>query len=178
MANDAQLVQSTLSGSHDAFDCLMQRYQRLVYKVAYNFGHEKEMALDVVQSVFLKVYQKLASLKNQDQFKAWLMRITYNECVTWGRATLPFQPLEDREDEFPADTRDQEDDMLKLETNSVLAGMLSQLHAKHRLAVVLKYFEGLQIKEIAEVLQCSESVVKNMIYRGVKKMSRMAQATS
>ena len=56
------------------------------------------------------------------------------------------------------------------EKNSNLINILNRLNARHRLAVVLRYFEGMHIKEIAATMKCTEGLVKNMLFRSLKKM--------
>lgn len=104
MQSDSELINKTLSNDLFAFDQLMKRYERLVYKVCYGFGKSKENALDITQNVFLKVYQKLSSFKGNSTFKSWLIKISYNEGVNWVRKNQKFRkndPMEN-ESEYPS----------------------------------------------------------------------------
>ena len=83
--SDDALVKEVLAGNVDSFDQLMLRYQKLVCKVAMNYVRDKQNALGVTQNVFLKVYNKLDSVKSEGMFKPWLLRITYNESINWLR---------------------------------------------------------------------------------------------
>ena len=167
---DALLIENILDGKLEAFDELMVRYERLVYKIAYNFTKDREHALDITQAVFLKAYEKLAGVKDRNHFKAWVIRVTYNECVSWQRS----QRNHDWLDEEATGLRkpNQELDITNRESREQLGGLLNRLNPKYRLAVVLKYFEGLPIREIAGVLECSEGSVKNMLYRSMRQMAR------
>ena len=169
---DLQLVQNTLDGRLNAFDELMQRYQKLVYSVAFGFGKTKENAMDISQNVFLKVYEKLHTFKGDAEFKSWLMRVTYNEGVNWVRKNKKSnleEPLEKIEPYIKFDLTD-EDEFIAKEHKLELIKCLFNLNTRYRLAVVLRYFENKSIKEIAAVLDCSEGVVKNMLFRSIQKL--------
>lgn len=171
---DGDLVRQTLKGSLEAFDQLMLRYQQLIYKIALGFARERDQAMDLTQTVFLKAFERLGSLSDQAQFKAWLIRITYNECIGWQRSQRFHEPLSEVSHAVGLDP-DQDTWLLEGESRGRLAQMLALLNPKHRLALVLKYLEGLPIREIATILQCSEGVVKNMLYRGIQRMARLSK---
>jgi len=173
MGSDQELVESTLSGDLEAFDELMKRYERLVYKVAYGFVGDAESAFDVSQTVFLKAYKALAGFRKEANVKTWLMRITYNESINWvrrpGSRSQTYQSLEDSSAELTADAA-QEIDLERRETRRMISKAMEKLNERYRLAVVLRYFQGLGIAEISEVLGCSEGVTKNILFRSVKTM--------
>jgi RNA polymerase sigma factor (sigma-70 family) len=83
--SDAILVRETLGGSTSAFDELMFRYQRLVFKIAYSFGGSRENALDIMQTAFLKSWDKLHIFRAESSFKTWILRIAYNEGINWSQ---------------------------------------------------------------------------------------------
>jgi RNA polymerase sigma-70 factor, ECF subfamily len=174
--SDEELVTASLEGGDDAFDELMKRYERLVYKVAYSFGGSREDALDITQSVFLKAFRSLSSFRSEANLKTWLMRITYNEGINWvrksGRTTARHAPL----DENIASNSDQERDLVAREKEKLLEKGLETLNERYRLAIVLRYQQGLPIGEIAAVLQCSEGVTKNMLFRGIRTLRQALSA--
>ena len=172
MQNDLDLIDEILSGDLSAYDQLIQRYEKLVYKISFGFGKNKENALDISQNVFIKSYQKLASFKGRSSFKSWLVRICYNEGVNWVRSNQRFNKQENIDDhiEMPSIALSNEDEFLAKENKSELIHCLYDLNTRYRLAVVLRYFEDMPIKEIAKTLDCSEGVVKNMLFRSLRKL--------
>lgn len=169
---DYELVDQIKSGDRSAFDMLMQKYQSLVYSVAYSFGKTKENAMDISQNVFLKVYQNMDRFRGESQFRTWLMRITHNEGLNWQQKNQRHQHNEELELlELPVShSPSQEDEIFALENKTMLLRCLYHLNTKYRLAVVLRYFEEMPIREIAQILKCSEGVVKNMLFRSLKKL--------
>ncbi|HSR51850.1 MAG TPA: RNA polymerase sigma factor [Acidobacteriota bacterium] len=168
---DDQLVAQILRGSDLAFERLMRRYERLVFTVAYGYVGCPEQAMDVVQNVFLKAHRKLKSYAAGGRFKAWLMRIAANESLNWIRSQKRHRhDAQVREDISPAPQPGQERLIMQRQRRELLLSCLNRLNPRQRSAVVLRYFEDLPIREIAALLECSEGVAKNILFRSLKKM--------
>lgn len=176
---DAELIEAALAGREEAFDSLMQRYQRFVYKLTYGFARSPENALDLSQAVFLKVYRKLALYRADSSFRTWLAKVVYNEGLNWKRANR--RHLEGHE-ELGETMRSAEPgpdaELLRAERmRLVLAGM-GRLNRRYRAAVELRYFHGMAVAEIADVLGCSEGVAKNALFRGVRSLKSQLTGAS
>lgn len=172
MRSDDDLVRQAQQGRLEAFDRLMVRYQRLVCKIAMGYVGEKEQALDVTQNVFLKVYRNLEAVRNDGMFKPWLLRIAYNESVNWlrksRRTSAREEPLAAEPAAGPAGA--QEARVLHRERQRLVLDSLTALNPKYRMAVELRYAEGLRIREIADTMGCSEGMVKSLLFRGVRRI--------
>ena len=171
---DLELIRDVLGGDHDAFESLMKRYEHLVFKVAYSFARDREEALDLTQTVFLKAFRGLESFRTEADFKTWLLRITYNEGVNWVRKAGREGTREDFE---IASTRLahaplQEERLVEKEEAGRLRRGLDSLNERYRTAIILRYHHGMPIREIAGVLQCSETMTKNILFRGVRNLRR------
>jgi RNA polymerase sigma-70 factor (ECF subfamily) len=169
--SDETLIEEIRGGSRIAFDQLMQRYQQLVFRTAYSYCRQPEDALDISQDVFIKVYRKLGSYAGRGAFRSWLLRIAHNESVNWVRK---HRRQRDIEELTPANTpgyaATQERDLLKRERGELLLGELGELNPRQRAAMTLRYFEEMSIREIAEVLECSQGVVKSILFRGLERL--------
>lgn len=172
--SDSELIAEVKMGNLQAFDSLMQRYQKFVYSIAFGFGKSKDNALDITQNVFLKLYQNLHSFREQSLFKTWLTRICYNESINWSKRNKRHMDRESLEmvSNFSSNNRLQEDELLAKENKVLLLQSLFGLNTRYRLAVILRYFEEKSITEIAAVLNCSEGVVKNMLFRSLQKLKK------
>ena len=180
MKTDDALVVDARSGALGAFDQLMLRYQKLVCKVAMNYVRDKQSALDVTQNVFLKAYSNLAAVTAEGMFKPWLLRITYNESINWLRKRKRHEHHDDIDDHelAAAPTGGQEERVfLREEQQQLLAG-LEALNPKYRLAVALRYAEGMRIREIAGVMECSEGMVKSLLFRGVRRIRQQVEKSA
>ena len=176
-STDEHLIAAALDGREEAFDELMQRHQRFVYRLAYGFGRSHENALDLSQIIFLKVYRKLALFGGRASFRTWLAKVAYHEGVNWQKAQR--RHLEGHEELLEvADrkVRGQDETLLAKERGQVVLGALIHLNRRHRTAVELRYFHDMTLREIASVLGCTEAVAKNAVFRGVRTLrSRLGE---
>src|SRR5262244_3047272 len=78
---DAELVDRYLAGDMTAFDELMIRYERQIYRVCYRFVENREDAMDLAQEVFIKAFEHLPSFRRESSLKTWLYRIAMNHCI-------------------------------------------------------------------------------------------------
>jgi RNA polymerase sigma-70 factor, ECF subfamily len=177
---DIDLVTATLGGEINAFDQLMERYQRLVYSLVTSFASNSEEALDLTQDIFLKAYRQLASFDGRGTLKAWLARIALNEGINSAKSARRRQARHEawhlvRTDHQPAP---QDRDLLAVERQSQVAAALSDLAPRHRLAIELRYLQEMSIHEVAAVLECSEGVARNILFRGLRKLRQQLAAAS
>ena len=95
---DAALIKDHLQGVPTAMAQLWLRYDRLVYRIAHSVVCSREVADDIRQEVFLKVYAELPQLREHTKFVSWLRNITYNTCYSWQRcqkSTMTLDSLSD-----------------------------------------------------------------------------------
>src|SRR5215813_2680396 len=78
---DAELVERYLTGDTTAFDEIMVRYERQVYRICYRFVENREDAMDLAQDVFIKAFEHLATFRRESSLKTWLYRIAVNHCI-------------------------------------------------------------------------------------------------
>lgn len=169
--SDPQLVDEIRAGSGVAFDRLMDRYSRLVYHVAYGYTRDRDAALDVSQDTFVQVHERLGSWRGQGPLRNWITRIAANVAMNRrrGEDRRPTAPLE-HEDVFLRDEPDPETTLRDREAHDELHRTLATLQPRQRLAVVLRYYEGMSAREIADVLECSEGTARNTLFRGMQRL--------
>jgi RNA polymerase sigma-70 factor (ECF subfamily) len=178
--SDQELISATLAGDLDSFDELMKRYERLVFKVVYPFGRSREDALDLTQTVFMKAYRHLGSFRSEANVKTWLVRIACNEGVSFARRQRDGHESTELDDvaDVVRSNDDQEQELIDRENRQRLRQGLATLNERHRLAVMLRYQQEMPLAEIAEVLRCSEGMVKNILFRGVRTLRRNVAASA
>jgi RNA polymerase sigma-70 factor (ECF subfamily) len=176
--DDSRLITEAVGGSPIAFELLMRRYERLVYKVAYFQTGEHYDSMDVTQNVFIKAFKSLKSLSSPRAFRPWLVRIAVNEALNWKRSQKQdvFSSSEFSESEF-SNEASQEDLVRISENRKLIIESLANLNPKQKVAITLRYFEGCSIEEIASVLDCSKGVAKNVLFRGMKRLKTHFQKT-
>ncbi len=169
---DEMLIEEIRDGDKKSFDELMQKYQQQVYHIAYSYTKTSAGAMDITQNIFIKIYENLSKFRGESQFNTWLMRISYNESQNWvkkNRKHMVVENFDDNSDQDP-EAITQEDEYLASENRTLLLRSLYDLNTKYRLAVILRYFENYSIMDIAGALDCSEGVVKNMLFRSLEKL--------
>ncbi len=168
---DQQLVSGTLSGNTFYYDQLMQRYQELIYTIAYGFTRSPDDALDICQNAFLKAYQKLGSFEGKSTFKSWLARIAYHEAVDWSRRGKTHRQADNPEtDDLPAIEKNADELISDEEDQIGLLNSLFRINERYRQAIILRYYNDFSLKEIARTLHCSEGVIKSMLHRGIRQL--------
>ena len=175
--SDEALIEEIRSGSKSAYGQLMERYERLVFSIAVSVVRNTDDALDISQNVFLKAYQKLDLYTGKGAFKAWLARIAHNESISWLRQQRRHEDVDELTPNMaPSVAPDQELQVVKDERWKILSVEIGRLNPKQQMAVTMRYFQGMPIRDIAGVLECSEGNVKSLLFRGVDKLRNQLRA--
>lgn len=186
---DGQLVVKVLvAGRREAFDELIQRYQRQAVAVSYRLLGNSHDALEVTQDAFLKAYSSLSTLQQPNAFGGWLMRIVSNLSLNYRRSRKTRQqlPLDDlfgsaepqqTEGAGMSESMARQDDPVhrleSAEMGQKLQEALKQLPEKQRLALVMFTIEELPQKQVAETLGCSVEAVKWHVFQGRKRLKEL-----
>lgn len=174
MLDDLGLVNACKNGSVSAFEQLVKRHDGRLLRVAQHITRNREDAQDAVQEAFLKAFRKLNQFQENSQFSTWLIRITINESVNKLRKQRSVKEISIDEEATPergarVDVADRALDPEQVVENSELRNQLraalSELRPSIRVIFVLRDVEGLQIEQIAEVLQLTQSAVKARLWR-------------
>ncbi len=165
--SDFDLVQRTLTGDEEAFASLVRRHHKSVYNLGYRMMGNREDAEDIAQETFLSAYRHLKKYDRRWPFRNWLLSIAHNKCVDWLRRSRLTYGLETLEDTGVG----VEDWVIRKEVGELVQSALRKLSAEDRAVVVLKYWEGMSYKEIAEVLNVNEGSVRNRLYRARKALA-------
>ena len=175
---DQILIEKTLAGSLECYDVLMQRYEKDVFAVARGYTRSVDDALDVCQNVFLKAFRKLDTFEGRSSFKTWLVTITNREGLNWVRTRSRKAPANavDLETVSLPSGGDQEADLVEAERRQKVVDGLQVLNRRSRVAVILRYFRDMPIREISAVLGCSEGVTRNLLFRSVRKLREAVAA--
>jgi len=155
------------SGDMAAFEALFQQYKRLVFKNAYLITGAKEDAEDVLQEVFVSVWGSRRTFNpNKGNLTTWLHRITVNKCVERRRKkSLTMVSLEGVD---LSETKSADDVLITRQEYERLIEAMNSLDTKHRVVLVLRYFNDLSYEEIAQAVGVPLGTVKSRINHGLK----------
>lgn len=173
--DEMALVRAAKQGDVSAFEELVRRYDRNVFRIANHITHNAEDAEDVVQEAFLKAYQNLNRFQEQSKFYTWLVRIAVNEALMKLRRrrsdkTVSIdQDIETEEDTIPREIADwapnPEQQFKQEELKEILQKTIQGLPPSFRTVFVLRDVEGLSTEETAEALDLSIPAVKSRLLR-------------
>ncbi|HWY59490.1 MAG TPA: sigma-70 family RNA polymerase sigma factor [Terriglobales bacterium] len=173
--DDLTLVQASKNGDVAAFEQLVKRYDRKLFRIAQSVTHNREDSQDAVQEAFLKAYQHLGDFRGDSRFSTWLIRITLNQSLMKlrkQRRTREVSLDEDfgtDEDTLPREVIDWAPNAEELysvsELRNILIKTIEELSPILRTVFVLQDIEGLSTIQTAEVLNLSQSAVKSRLWR-------------
>jgi RNA polymerase sigma-70 factor (ECF subfamily) len=174
-SDEAALVAAAKAGDIGAFEELVKRYDRNVFRIANHITQNREDAEDVVQDAFLKAYTNLGQFQGQSKFYTWLVRIAVNEALMRLRRRRPErmvsldEDIKTDEDSMPREVADwspnPEQQYNQAELKDILGKTIQGLPAGFRTVFVLRDVEGLSTEETAEALDLSVPAVKSRLLR-------------
>ena len=175
--DDKSLIGMTLSGDYKAFETLVLRHKDKVFSISFGMAGSREMAEDITQEVFVRVYLGLNGFKFHSNFSTWLYRITKN--VTYNflkkehrRHYLSIEEVGNNDDnnsvKIDKDIGDYED-----AKKIALTRALENLSEKYKTPLILKEFQNMRYDEISQTLGISIEQVKIRIYRARQKLKSL-----
>ena len=169
------LVRAAKGGDDEAFNQLVKRYDRNVFRIAQHITQNREDAEDVVQDAFLKAYTNLQQFQEQSKFYTWLVRIAVNEALMKLRRRRPErtvsldEDIQTGEDSIPREVADwspnPEQNYNQAELREILTKTIQGLPSGFRTVFVLRDVEGLSTEETADALELSIPAVKSRLLR-------------
>ena len=178
---DADIVAKSLT-EKEAFAVLISRYEGKLSRYIARLGiRDEEDRSDVLQNVFIKVYQNLNAYDSSLSFSSWIYRIAHNEFINAikKKGKEPFSFFDfDILFPHPISKDNTEKNLNREELRKVLDDCLGKLKPKYREPIVLYYFEELSYKEIADVLRIPISTVGVRLQRGKKIMKSFCKKLS
>jgi RNA polymerase sigma-70 factor (ECF subfamily) len=176
VGTDEVIVERALGGDAEAFGELVRRWERRIFALAYGMLGREEDARDATQETFLAAFRNLRGFRGEAKVSSWLHRIAVNQCLTrQRRAKVRSESALDEEEDGAAQVAAplEQSPVRVVEGRQRTAAVrraLNGLPVELRQIVVMKEFEELTFREIAEVLDLPLSTVKSRLYTGLKQL--------
>lgn len=172
--DDRQAVEACRRGEREAFDRLVERYQRNVYRLCYRYVNNHQDANDMAQEVFLKAYKALGRFRGDSSFSTWLYRIAVNTCLNFRAARRPegAELPEGLADGAPGMTERIERDQQARRVREAV----SRLPEKQRATLILKVYHDLTHGEVAAILGSSVGTVKANLFHAMGNLRKLLEA--
>lgn len=170
---EKDLLAQCRDGDREAMQTLFVENQKRVFSVAFNFfSGNHDLAKDITQQVFLKLFYKVGDFRGDSEFTTWLYRITINICIDEQRKSGRFFSFENLFGfKEPHTKRTPDDKILSKEISEEVQTAIAELKPKFRVPILLKYVEGLSYEEIAKILNCSIGTISSRMNRGHKMLA-------
>jgi len=179
--DDAAIMLALRDGDMAGFDFLIQKYRKPIMHFMYRMVHNQAVAEELAQEVFLRVYRSRATYRAEARFSTWLYRIATNLGVNYARdnrhernASMVYLNEVDPETGMTPDvadtTPDAEANLLRRERLTAIRQHVLALPERQRMAVLMHKYEGMDYKQIGDVLKLSESATKSLLFRAYQTL--------
>ncbi|WP_245817798.1 RNA polymerase sigma factor [Granulicella rosea] len=179
--DDVSIMLELRAGNMAAFDVLMQKYRKPIVHFMYRMTHNQAVAEELAQEVFLRVYRSRETYRAEARFSTWLYRIATNLGVNHARdtrhersASTVYLDETDSETGTTPDVADMtpgaDSRMLRDERMAAIREHVMALPERQRMAVLMHKYEGMDYKQIGDVLKLSESATKSLLFRAYQTL--------
>lgn len=171
--DDREAILASQRGDREAFDRLVERHQREIYRLCYRYVNNHEDASDLAQDAFVKAYRAIGRFRGDSAFSTWLYRIAVNVSLNRvGAKRLPTEPIGERQhvdrvSESPAER------ILRGERAALVRAAIARLPRKQRAALILRVYHEMSHQEIADVLGRSVGAVKANVFHALQNVKKM-----
>jgi RNA polymerase sigma-70 factor (ECF subfamily) len=173
---DRLSIEACQRGEREAFDALVERYQRDVYRICYRYVNNHHDASDLAQDVFLKAYRAIGRFRGDSAFSTWLYRIAVNTCLNF-RASR-HRPSEELKDDVPDAGRRVDARMEDDELSQQVREAVSRLPEKQRATLILKVYNDMTHEEVAAILGSTVGTVKANLFHALGNLRKAMAATA
>lgn len=175
---DLEVINSYLETQASmCFSVLYSRYASKIYGKCLTILKDEAMAEDATQEIFMKIFLNLSRFEEKARFSTWIYSITYNYCIDYLRRKQKHgNVFSDDEIEKAADVAEDVSDVALMELEvKQLRNILDEMPPGDRTILLMKYQDDMSIREIAEILNKSESAVKMKIKRAKEKAQKLKE---
>ncbi len=176
------LILACRTGDRPATERLLREISPDVYRIVYSILHDHDDTDEVVQETLIRIFRYITSLKEPERFASWVMRITINQVQTWRvrkgrRRFFELDEVLDLDEGVVVvgsgqGARSPREEAIQSEVRQEISQAMAALPDRQQTAVMLFELEGLSIREIAGVMNCSEGAVKFNIHEARKKLQK------
>jgi len=181
LLSDRDIVLQLQSGDVDALGELYDRYNHVVYRTALAITGDESAASDLLQDVFLRVHRFSLRIDPNRPLEPWLYRVTTNLTYTWikRRKRWLFRPIEDMAEWFTGHKKNSPSYQIEKDEEWVnVCQAVATLSLRHRVVIVLHYFNDLSIEEISDVLDIPVGTVKSRLHYGRLALKKYLETTN
>lgn len=181
--NEKNLLKKAKNGDIEAFELLVEDYQKKAFNVAYRMMGNSEDANDLVQEALIRIFKSIKNFKEQSSFSTWVYRITTNVCLDELRRRKNKFTISIDEDikledgnvkrQIESEGPTPEELLESKEIRDIVTRAIGELADEHKTVIVLRDIHGFSYYEISNIIKCPEGTVKSRINRARKALKEI-----
>ena len=184
MNHSDKIIRDAQLGNKDAFNKLVSLWYKRIYNFAFKYFNDHDSATEAAQRTFISLYQNLAKLQEVEKFKPWLYKIALNFCRDEERRNSNRSKLivvrEDQVDDMVTRIPDNDNPTpdklyMQREISDLVVKSIERLNEEQKEVLIMKEYEGLKFREIAEIIGISENTVKSRLYYGFANLKKIIE---
>jgi RNA polymerase sigma-70 factor (ECF subfamily) len=158
---DIALVKLCLKGNSEAFEILLDRYQKPIFNLVFRMCNNFDDAEDITQLVFIKVYKNLKSYNNKYKFFSWVYRIAINETLNQLKQKVRLEELSDM---YMSKEGTPDDVYNQVEISETIQKALMELESNYRIPIILRHFHNCTYQDMSNILHIPEKTIKSRLF--------------
>lgn len=172
--DSSALIEKCLAGDEQAIEWFVRTHEVSVFKLAYSIVGDELTANEVTQETFISALKSLGTYKEKSPLKVWLYTITLNTSRSYLRKRKTLEKLRSTLSSISVLKHQVqsslEDIVVQNERDRIIANALEKLDEKHRLVILLRYFEELSVAEVAQILSIHEGTVHSRLHTARERL--------
>lgn len=159
-----RLIKRAIKGDSNAYTEIIKGYKEYLYKMAFLYVKNEELALEVLQETVYKGFMNISKLKKSEYFKTWITRILINTAIDIQKSMKKTVPIDDE------CVLESKPIGISVEERIDLYRAIDYLKDKYKTVIIMKYFDDMKISQIASLMSIPESTVKTYLSRAKKEL--------
>lgn len=176
--SDEEIVERILKGEQQLLELLYDRYSGKIYHKCYSIIKDREAAKDCTHDITIKIFMNLAYFKGRSAFSLWVHSITYNYCMDYlnKQKRMDYSDYSEYEYENLAnDDESLESKLLQDLKLTQLEAVFEKLNPDEKIILMMRYQDGMSVKDIADTLSIGESAVKMRLKRSRDRLAELIE---
>ncbi len=160
-------------GDPEAWNMIIDAYSKQVFNIALNFIADRDMAADITQEIFIKLYHNLDKYRDEKSFSSWLFAVSRNHCIDFWRKNKKYRQALELDETISSDTMTPEEEAIRESQIQQLRKKILLLEPELRVFLIMRDILNFSYQEISEKFMVPQGTVKSRINRARVKLTEL-----